>query len=274
MLTRADFTAQFGPRPVFGMVHLQALPGSPMYGGSFSAVLEAALVDARAIEAGGCSGIIVENFGDRPFTKGRVASETVASMTRLVAEIVRAVSIPVGVNVLRNDAHSALAIAAATGAAFIRVNILTGSMLTDQGLIEGDAYEVLRRRAAIAPEVAIFADHMVKHAVPLGAIDPLQSAKDLRQRGLADALIVTGAETGAAPEAGRLGALRAAVEAPLLIGSGLTAENAELFGDADGAIVGTAIKRDARVDAVVDDARVAQIVRAFKDADGRSKAAR
>jgi hypothetical protein len=256
------------------MVHLLPLPGAPLYAGSLAAVLESALRDARAIAAGGCDGVIVENFGDKPFTKGRVASETVAAMTRVVAEIVGAVAVPVGVNVLRNDAHSALAIAAATGAAFIRVNIHTGAMLTDQGLIEGEAYETLRRRAAIAPQAAIFADHLVKHAVPLGDVEPLQSAKDLRLRGLADALIVTGAETGAAPDAARLRALRAAVDAPLLIGSGLTAENADAFSDADAAIVGTSIKRDARVDAEVEQTRVAQIVRAFKGADGRSKAGR
>ena len=274
MLTRSGFAATFGERAVFGMVHLLPLPGAPLYGGSFAAVLDAALADARAIAAGGCAGVIVENFGDRPFTKGRVASETVAAMTRVISEIVRAVSIPVGVNVLRNDAHSALAVAAATGAAFIRVNIHTGAMLTDQGLIEGEAYETLRRRAAIAPDVAIFADHLVKHAVPLGGVDPLQSAKDLRLRGLADALIVTGSETGAAPEASRLRALREVIDAPLLIGSGLTAENADSFGEADAAIVGTAIKRDARVDEAVDETRVAKIVRAFRSGGDRSKAAR
>ena len=88
----------------------------------------------------------------------------------------------------------ALAIAAATGAAFIRVNVHTGAMLTDQGIIEGDAYATLRRRAALAPEVLIFADHLVKHAVPLGDVDPVQAAKDLRLRGLADAVIVSGIE--------------------------------------------------------------------------------
>lgn len=272
MLTRSQFAARFGERAVFGMVHLLPLPGAPLHGGSLQAVLDAALRDAVAIAAGGCDGVIVENFGDKPFTKGRVASETVAAMTRVIAEIVRAVPMAVGVNVLRNDAHSALAVAAATGAAFIRVNIHTGAMLTDQGVIEGEAYETLRRRAAIAPQVAIFADHQVKHAVALGAVDALQSAKDLRLRGLADALIVTGAETGAAPDAARLQAMRSAVDAPLLIGSGLTAENASSFAEADAAIVGTAIKRDARVDAEVDEARAARIVRAFKGADGRSTA--
>ena len=95
--------------------------------------------DARALRDGGCDGFVVENFGDRPFTRGRVEAETVAAMTRVIAEVTAVVRLPFGVNVLRNDALSALAIAAATGAAFIRVNVHTGAMLTDQGIIEGDA---------------------------------------------------------------------------------------------------------------------------------------
>jgi membrane complex biogenesis BtpA family protein len=241
------------------MVHLGPLPGAPLFA-SLEAVIEGALRDARAITAGGCDGFVVENFGDRPFTRGRVAAETVAAMTRVIAEIAREVRLPFGVNVLRNDARSAFAIAAATGASFIRVNVHTGAMLTDQGIIEGDAYATLRTRAALAPHVLIFADHLVKHAVPLAQTDPLQTAKDLRERGLADAIIVTGAETGAAADPSRLALLRGALDAPLILGSGLTAENASQFADADAVIAGTSLKRDGAVDA----ARVEAVVRAFK----------
>lgn len=264
MLTRTSFASRFAPRAVFGMIHLRPLPGAPLFA-SLDEVLEHALRDARAIREGGCDGFVVENFGDRPFTRGRVEAETIAAMTRVVTELAREVRLPFGVNVLRNDALSALAIAAATGASFIRVNVHTGAMVTDQGLIEGDAYSTLRRRSALSPDVLIFADHLVKHAAPLGAVDPVQAAKDLRLRGLADALIVSGAETGAPADASRLRALRAVLEdTPFLLGSGLTEENADLFGEADGAIVGTSIKAAGRVDAAVDPARVERVVRSFK----------
>jgi uncharacterized protein len=264
MLDRAAFATRFAPRAVFGMIHLGPLPGAPLFV-SLDSVLERALLDARALRDGGCDGFVIENFGDRPFARGRVAAETVAAMTRVIADVVCEVRMPFGVNVLRNDALSALAIAAATGASFIRVNVHTGAMLTDQGIIEGDAYATLRSRASLAPDVLIFADHLVKHATPLAAVDPIQSARDLRLRGLADAIIVTGAETGAAADPSRLRMLREAVEAPLLIGSGLTARNARDFGDADGAgadgaIVGTSIQRDGAVDAAL----VEAVVRAFK----------
>jgi uncharacterized protein len=260
MLTRAGFADRFSRRAVFGMVHLGPLPGAPLFA-SMDAVLEGALADARAIALGGCDGLVIENFGDRPFAKGRVEPETVAAMTRVVCEIVREVRLPFGINVLRNDALSALGIAAATGAAFIRVNIHSGAMVTDQGIIEGDAYTTLRKRAELAPDVLIFADFLVKHATPLGEL----SAKDLRFRGLADALIITGSQTGVAPHPARLAALREPLpDAPLLVGSGLTAANAGQFdadgADADGAIVGTSIQAGGRVDAAL----VAQVVAAFK----------
>ncbi len=178
-------------------------------------------------------------------------------------------ALPFGVNVLRNDAGAALAIAAATGAAFVRVNVHTGAMLTDQGVIEGRAAETLRLCAAIAPGVLLFADHMVKHATPLAMTDDALAAKDLRLRGLADAIIVSGAETGAAVDAARLARVRAVVDAPLLIGSGLSEENASSFDIADGAIVGTSIKRGGRVEAPVDPARVARLVAALKGRGGR-----
>jgi membrane complex biogenesis BtpA family protein len=137
-------------------------------------------------------------------------------------------------------------------------------------MIEGDAAETLRLRARIAPDVAIYADHFVKHAVPPAGVDAKQAAKDLRQRGLADAIIISGAETGSAPDADRLRVVREAIGgAPILIGSGLTDENADAFADADGAIVGTAIKREGCVDDRVDRQRVERIVTAFKRRGGR-----
>jgi membrane complex biogenesis BtpA family protein len=256
MLTSNAFASRFATRAVFGMIHLGALPGAPLFR-SLDEVIAAAVADARALGAGGCDGFVIENFGDRPFARSRVEAETVAAMTRVIGEVLREVRLPFGVNVLRNDALSALAIAAATGAAFIRVNIHTGAAVTDQGVIEGDAYATLRRRAALAPDVLVFADHLVKHATPMGE----SSVKDLRLRGLADAVIITGSETGAAADPSRLRDVRSELpDAPLLVGSGLTADNAADFAAADGAIVGTSIKTDG----VVDAARVEAVVRAFK----------
>jgi membrane complex biogenesis BtpA family protein len=261
MLTRSAFAQRFGPRALFGMVHLPALPGAPLFW-SWDEVIGRAARDARIIAEQGCDGFVIENYGDRPFTRGRVEAETVAAMTRVITEIQQIVQVPFGVNVLRNDPLSALGIAAATRAAFIRVNVHTGAMVTDQGIIEGDAYATLRKRAALAPNVLIFADFLVKHAVSLAPVDPIQAAKDLRERGLADAIIVTGAETGAAADPASLRMLREAIpDAPLIVGSGLTRENAHRFDEADAAIVGTSLKGE---DGLVDVSRVKALARAFK----------
>lgn len=265
MLTRDEFHRRFGPLPLFGMIHLKPLPGAPLFGGSMMEIVESALRDAVAWRRGGADGLIVENFGDRPFMKNRVTAETIAALTRVATDLKRAFDIPLGINVLRNDASAALAIAAATGADFIRVNIHTGAMLTDQGMIEGEAAATLRLRASIGPAISIFADHRVKHAAELVPVDDRQAARDLRLRGLADAIIVTGAETGAPIDARRLMALRDAVDAPLLAGSGITEANAGQYAAlVDGAIVGTSVKRFGDLTQPVDAERVERLCRRLK----------
>lgn len=265
MLTLHEFRSRFGQRSIFGMVHMLPLPGSPLFGGSIDAVIDAASADAIALEKGGVDAIVFENFGDRPFFATKVDAVCVAAMTRVITEVVREVERPFGINVLRNDPAAALAIATATGAALIRVNVHTGAMLTDQGIIEGAAAATLRLRRTLAPDILIFADHLVKHATPLVAADPVHEAKDLRLRGLADAIIVTGAETGAAPDLEKVLPLRDALpDTPLLVGSGLGDFNAAQFAFADGAIVGTAFKRGGDVAAPVERERVERIVGAFK----------
>jgi membrane complex biogenesis BtpA family protein len=131
------------------MIHLPALPGAPGFGGSMERVIERATTDARSLDEAGFDGLLVENYGDVPFFRGRVPSETVAAITAALVAIRGASRLPVGVNVLRNDPVSAVGIAAATGARFVRANVHTGSMWTDQGLIEGRAAETMRTRAAL-----------------------------------------------------------------------------------------------------------------------------
>ena len=261
--TRETFRDRLGARAVIAMVHLSALPGSPL-AGSLQATVDAACLDLEAIMAGGASAVMVENFGDRPFFSNRVPLETVAAMTRVLAELRSLTKLPIGVNVLRNDALAALAVANAVDAQFIRVNVLVGAMLTDQGVIEGEAATVLRKRRELGLDAAIFADHLVKHASPLTAIDPRQLAKDLHLRGLADAVIISGRETGSPPDPDMLRELRETIEAPIVIGSGVGEGNVGDFRDADAVIVGTAIKQNGDVDQPVDAARVERLVRAFR----------
>lgn len=229
-----------------GMIHLQPLPGSPRWGGSLATVLEAALADAQVLAEAGFTALMIENYHDIPFHPEKVPPETVAALTRCVAEVGGNFGdLRLGVNVLRNDAASALGIAAATGADFIRVNVHTGAAATDQGPLTGRAWETLRKRRELGVDVGILADVRVKHARPLVERPLAEEAQDLRLRGLADAVIVTGVATGAAADPQVLREVRAALpDCPLLVGSGATAEGiGSILEYADGCIVGSSLQR-------------------------------
>ena len=251
---------------LIGVVHLKPLPGAPQHRASMADIIKAAVADAVAYERGGAHALVVENFGDVPFTKSSVAPETLAAMAAVGCAVRAAVKLPVGFNVLRNDGRSALALVAACGGDFIRVNVLSGAMLTDQGLIEGDAYNLLRDRARLAPGTQIFADVHVKHAVPLGDWSLEDAANDTVERGLADALIVSGVGTGKAADLDDVKRVRAACpHAKILLGSGVNLENVKSFLQvADGVIVGSSLKRDGKLTNPVDAKRVAALVKAVE----------
>ncbi len=256
----------FGPRKsLIGVVHLPPLPGSPRWGGDMEQVLKQAQAEAETLERGGAHGIIVENFWDVPFRIGPVEPETVSAMTMAVDRVKQVASLPVGVNVLRNDAHAALSIAAVTGADFIRVNIHYGVMAAEEGLVQGEAYDTLRRRSALGVDVKILADVLVKHAVPVGDQDLGQMAQETMYRALADGLIVSGPVTGQATDASDVAAARKAVpEGFILVGSGVTETNApSLLAHADGAIVGTSLKRDGVVGNPIELDRVKRLAGIF-----------
>jgi membrane complex biogenesis BtpA family protein len=257
---------QPGRKILIGVIHLQPLPGSPRWRGNLESVVERAVGDARAYERGGADAVFIENFGDVPFTKGSVGPETVAAMAAAGTAVRAAVKIPLGFNVLRNDARAALALAAVCGGAFIRINVHTGAMLTDQGLIEGNAFETLRYRRSLCPNVQIFADVHVKHAVPLGEGSITEAARDTIERGLADALIISGTGTGRAAAAMDVQRVRAVCpNAKILLGSGVTAENIrDYLGLADGFIVGTSLKRGGTISNPVESKRVAALVGALR----------
>lgn len=231
-------------------------------------VVEHAVSDAVVLGAAGFPALMIENFGDVPFHAGPVPSETVAAMTVAVAAVREATDATVGVNVLRNDALAALGIAAATGARFVRVNVLTGMMYTDQGPIIGDAASVIRRRSLLAPEVEVWADVMVKHGTAPTGTSIGHAAVDTVERGLADALIVSGTGTGHEPDPADAVAVRSAVGAAIriVIGSGATVDNlARLSEVADSVIVGSSLKPGGNPAERVDTDLASHFVKAAKE---------
>jgi hypothetical protein len=252
-----------------GMVHLPALPGAPGFDGDRAALRERAVTDARALATGGMDAVLVENFGDTPFHPDEVPRHVLTELTAIVGAVRRAVDVPVGVNVLRSDGPGAVAVAAAAGATFVRVNVHAGARLTDQGIVEGRAHETLRLRERLDAAVRVLADVDVKHSAPLADRPLAAVARETVERGGADGLVVSGPATGERVDTGRLATVATVAEetgVPLVLGSGVTPGTVgELLHLADAAIVGTALKAGDDVTAPVEESRVRELVAAARD---------
>jgi membrane complex biogenesis BtpA family protein len=237
---------------LIGVVHLPPLPGSPLAHGEhpvdiLQKVGMQAVEEAQMLAQAGYDGVILENFGDTPFYKDQVPAETVAALSIIAAAVREVVDIQVGINVLRNDGKSALAIAAVTGCDFIRVNVLSGLAATDQGLVEGDAAFLIRERARLNVPVGILADVHVKHAITLSSFDLGLAIEEVGLRAMADGVIITGRTTGRLVDSQALqyaSQVARAHKIPLLIGSGANSENLkEIQPWVDGIIVGSHLRK-------------------------------
>ena len=221
-------------------------------------MLDHALRDAEALAEGGAHGCIVENLGDAPF--GVTVEPHVAAMLAVVALAVRErfPELSLGINALRNDPIAALGAAAASGSDFVRINVHTGAVVADQGLIEGRARETLLYRQRVAPQVGLVCDVLVKHAAPLAYDDAAQLARDTFHRGGAQVLVVSGSGTGMPVDPARVQIVREAVPlAPVWVGSGTTLSGFDAIRRvATGAIVGTALHRNGELSSPLEASRV------------------
>jgi uncharacterized protein len=244
------------------MIHVPALPGAPRCSMSFEEIRRFVLADTAALADGGVDGLILENFGDIPFYASRVPAHTVAFLSTLAFEIKTRFLLPLGINVLRNDGMAAIAIAAAVGAEFVRVNVYTGARLADQGILHGEAHEIARYRRSLGTTAQIWADVAVKHSAALADRLLGDEVEDTVERALADAVIVSGTSTGKPTALVDVHTVkRHAGHAAVYVGSGLDDSSIEaLLEVADGAIVGTAFKVGGKISAPVDGARVNALV--------------
>lgn len=250
-----------GKKPIIGMLHSPALPGSPQYQGNFEPIKEFVLKDAESLVQGGVHALMLENYGDLPFYPDSVPEVTVAHLAVLARMIRRTFPVPLGINVLRNDGIAALAIAHASGAQFVRINILTGARLTDQGIIQGKAHDILRYRRKIgATSVKIFADIAVKYSSALTERTIRNEVEETVHRSGADGLIVSGEGTGKPVDIDRVREVKGLSEGkPVWIGSGTTLENIlDIEPHADGFIVGSSFKPS--LEAPIDPKRVKSLV--------------
>lgn len=243
----------FSSKPLIGMIHLQPLAGSVGYArNGTKPIIDAALRDLYALESGGVDAVFIENLGDAPYAK-TAPVETVAMMTSIAHVLIERAHIPVGINVLRNDGMAAMAIAAATGASFVRVNVFCGVAFTDQGTIEGQARKLLALQRDLGTKILILADVHVKHAAHPTSLE--EAALDTDRNG-PNGLIVSGIGTGRRTSPEDMLTVKQISPLPVLIGSGVRIDNVATYREADGFIVGTVLKEEGRVEAPVDVERV------------------
>jgi hypothetical protein len=263
-------------KPIIGMVHLMPLPGSPGYSGYvMDAIIDQALRDAKALVEGGIDGIIVENMWDLPYHVGNeVPPEEMAAQTVAAKQVVRTVSVPVGINVIHNGGRVTLSIASAVGAKFIRVCAYTGALVWDTGEFDhGVAADLMRFRKNLGAEhIKIFADVCKKHAVMFPGID-FETHVTWTDFYLADAIIVTGKMTGIPAELEEVKkAKELAPNCPVLVGSGTNKNNITKFLKyADGAIVGTSLKEKGIAQNQVSVQRVKEYMKAARSARAHAK---
>lgn len=253
---------------LIGVIHLPALFGAPRHSIPMKEVIASVRNEARIFRDTGFDGVIVENFGDAPFYAEAVPPVTVACMT-VLAQAVRdeASSLPVGINVLRNDARAALGIAAAVDASFVRINVHIGVRVTDQGMVEGRSAETLRLRRSLGIGCELWCDVNVKHSAPVAPMPLEQEVSDLVLRAGADAVLVTGSGTGKRVDMEALSRTSRASEGrPVYVASGATiGDLPEILSTADGVIVGSALREGGAGGALLD-AQCRAFARAFRGA--------
>jgi membrane complex biogenesis BtpA family protein len=233
------------PRLV-GMVHLPALPGTPAGNLSLDAIIAGAVRDAETLAVNGFDGLLVQNSLDRP-TRETVDAATVAQLTAVASAVRTAVDLPIGINIVKNDGPAAIAVAAAVGAAFVRVKIHTGAVLSAEGVIQGSAFDTLALRHRLGADVAIWADVYEPTSRALLSDDLSAAAVDAVEFGLAEGLIIT--QPTAAESIAVIEALRTRLpDTRMIIGGRVDASNvAETLSTVDSVIIGSALKRPAGI---------------------------
>jgi membrane complex biogenesis BtpA family protein len=253
-----------GSKPVIGVIHVGALPGTPRSERSVRELIAAAREEAKIYRECGVDGIIIENMHDVPYLKGEVGPEIVAAMTAIGTEVKRECGLPVGIQILAGANIEAMAVAHAAGLDFIRAEGFAYAHVADEGLIQASAAKLLRYRKMIGAErVQVWADVKKKHSshaitadVDIG--DTAAAVEFMR----ADAVIVTGSATGEQPSDADIAGVRHRCRLPLYLGSGITADNLSAFASADGFIVGSYFKKDGRWSKTVDPKRVERFMAA------------
>lgn len=240
-----DIINSLQSKAIIGMVHVKALPGTPRHQAPISEIIFDACAEAKLYQDYGLDAIILENMHDLPYLNRRVGEEITATMTAVAFAVRQVFTRPIGIQILAGANRAALAVANAAGLDFIRAEGFVFGHLADEGYMDSDAGELLRYRKLIGAErIRIFTDIRKKHSshAITGDLSLSEIAK-AAEFFSADGMIITGSSTGTEAAADDLVETRGATGLPILIGSGITAENIEKYWHlADGFIIGSHFK--------------------------------
>jgi membrane complex biogenesis BtpA family protein len=246
-------------KTIIGMVHVEALPGTPRNSKSVNEIVAEAFRDAVVLAEGGVDAIMIENMHDRPYLNRNAGPEIISAMTAVAVELRRNFGLPLGIQILAGANKAALATAIAAGFDFIRAEGFVFGHLADEGWMNSDAGELLRYRKQIgAEQIKVFTDIKKKHSAHAVSAD-VSVAETAKAAAffLSDGVIVTGTATAEKASVDEVKAVKHAVKIPVIIGSGIDAGNIHEYWDfADAFIVGSSLKTDGRWENKVDKTRV------------------
>ena len=269
MDSRSIIESMFGvPRALIGVIHVQALPGTPHGHLPVDVIATMAADEARIYADAGFHGLMIENTHDRPYLKGTAGPEITAAMSVIGAAVKHATDLPLGMQILAGANRSSIAAAHACGASFIRAEGFVFAHVADEGIFESSAGDLLRYRKAIGAEhIRVFADIKKKHSAHAitSDVDIVETAKAAEFFSV-DGVIVTGVATGSPADAGEVRGVNEGVGIPTLVGSGITPENIARYTHADAFIVGSSVKSDGVWSSALDVGRTSAVVRAFQSA--------
>lgn len=255
-------------KPLIGVVHVSALPGTPAYAGGIDGIVKTALEDAGAYVVGGVDAVMLENMHDTPYERGGVGPEITAAMTAVACAVRRETDLPLGIQILAGANLEAMAVAHAAGLDFIRAEAYAFAHVADEGIIESSAAKLLRYRKLIgADRIQVCADIKKKHAAHAITADvSLGETAAAVEFMRGDVVIVSGVATGQPPNLEDLREAKRHCRIPVLLGSGIDVDNvASFFDDADGFIVGSSLKREGKWTNSVERQRVEALVGRVKE---------
>jgi len=261
------------PKFLAAMIAVLPLPGSPLYAGDDQKVLDQALTDVEVYKRAGVDSILFENDHDLPYIQPPLDEKGIALMTKIVKQARQLFEKPIGIQMLEAANITSLEIAAQADLDYIRVEAFVFAHVGGSGVINGSAGKILRRRKELGAEhIKVFADVKKKHGshsltIDLDIRDEIMQAEFF----LADGVIVTSQFTGINPDKDDLTKAKRATRLPVLIGSGMTAENIpDYLPLADGFIVGSCFRKDGKFLEALEPERLAAFMHAFLSARERT----